>query len=442
MLPFPVPKPTGLPPSASQESLTSTRASPVKPHILPLHARDKPLPLSPTVPSARSKVASSDSGEDTQRGFKGWWKRNRQRSKGSHSPGQAELGVGSASATSPGSQRTRYDVEVLTRQFGAVSFGTRPREWTLEHNQQGTTSPLPVRPVAVQSSPAGNAGTTTPEPSRRPYRPPVYASHVGSEHLQHSVSAPQLEVRLTGGDERSWNSSHGEDPFNSAKTSAEDSIGARVRITTFEPDSRALERLPDRPATYVDVSQRSLTRPLPQTSWTSSPQPSRSYETLQNYHLPLTPSRKLNASSQTPITPTTHTPTGHGKTKRSFIDTPGSQQSVSVRSPTSSSTTTVQCSGFTQKGQRCKKRVRAVAAYYSTRREPLWTDDRLSESPGACVPDDTVDLISGNEEKRFCKVHIGQICTPEGFYFKRNHPSLREKWIHFSGEHAAGDWKK
>lgn len=441
MLPFPVARPTGHPPSASQDPIRSTGSSPVKPPILPLHTNDKPLPPSPQDPSSRRTIASS-SGEDTQRGLKGWWKRNRQRSKGNLSPGQAELGVGSASKASLGSQRTRYDVDVLTKQLGAVNFGNEGRRAASENSQYAYASPV-SRAAAIQSSPATYAAPVIPDSSRRSYRPPVYAPHVGSEHLPHSVSAPQLEAYSIPIDVRPGTASHRPSAHSSTRAPHfPAAIGGRHLMTTFEPDSRALERLPDRPATYMDVSQRFSSRPLPQQSLSSPTPPSRQIAYPQGPLLPLTPSRKPNASFQSPRTPISYTPSGYTKSNRSFIDTPESQQSLSIKSPTSGTpTTTVQCAGFTQKGKRCKKRVRTVAAYYSMGHAPLWDEDVALDSRSS--GDDAlalVDSVVAGEEKRFCNVHIGQISSTGGFYKKRTEldTSEKEKFIQFSGEHAAG----
>lgn len=56
-----------------------------------------------------------------------------------------------------------------------------------------------------------------------------------------------------------------------------------------------------------------------------------------------------------------------------------------------------------------------------------------------------LDMVPGEEEKRFCKVHVGQICSPEGFYLKQSSALVsaveRERWIQFSGENIVGSWK-
>jgi hypothetical protein len=430
MLQFPTARPTGPPPSESQDSACSIRSSPVKPSILPLHAHDKPLPPFPPDQSSRRTVASS-SGEDTQRGLKGWWKRNRQRSKGNLSPGQAELGVGSESKTSPGSRRTRYDVEVLTKQLGAVSFGDEPKRFPPEEKAYVYASPIP-RALPFESSPAVHAPSAIPEPSRRLLRPPVFAPHVVSEHLSHSASAPQLDAYTKPVDVRTEISSQRAHAHNGPWIPGYDNtVGERQRMTTFEPDSRTLERLPERPATYMDVSQRVHSRPLPHQSQSSPPRVPRPF--AQPYSpLPLTPSRKPNASFQTPQTPTPRTASGYGKHSRSFLETPESQRSQSIKSPTSGTpTNTIQCAGFTQKGQRCKKRVKAVAAYYSMGHAQPCEDDALDSGSDAALD---------GGERRFCKLHIGQISNTEGFYRKRTESGVsdREKYIQFSGNCSAG----
>lgn len=420
MLQFPTARPTGHPPSQSQQSLGSSRSSPVRPPILPLHAHDKPLPPFPPDRSSRRTFGSS-SGEDTQRGLKGWWKRNRQRSKGNLSPGQAELGVGSESKTSTASQRTRYDVEVLTKQLGAVSFGDAATCHPPRQNADVYATPTP-RALTVESSAAVPGPSANPERSRRLHRPPVYAPHVASEHLTHSVSAPQL-VANTFAQVAPEDTPSGRAYLHSnSRIPRHDNTA--YRTTTFEPDSRALERLPGRPATYMDVSRRVPSRPLPQPSQSSPSSLPRPF--AQPYSpLPLTPSRKPNASFQTPQTPTSGTTSGYDKQTPSSFDTPESQRRQTTRSPGSSTpTTTTQCAGFTQKGQRCKKRVKAVAAYYSLGHAQPWLED------------DALVGCGSNGERRFCKLHVGQISNTDGFYRKRTESRVsdREKYIQFSGE--------
>ncbi|GHJ84217.1 hypothetical protein NliqN6_0619 [Naganishia liquefaciens] len=405
MLPFPTPKPTGHP---------STQTVPLAQPILPLHATDKPLPPPPAPPSSRTRTTSSESDSGTQRGIRGWWKRNRQRAGGGASPGQAELGV----PTTCANERTGSDVEALTVGLSRVTFGRETarrdpeqnvhthKDWPSSSTRFAVHSLPPMKPRAVVSE------------SQRRLCPPVYAPHVEEERIHHSASAPQLEVpsRLQGQHQEN-------DPFLYYP-----SHNTSHRKTTFEPDSRTLERLPDRPATSISPSKH--------TSALFFSQPTRIIPSLPTTprthpHHPLTPSHKPNSplTVRQPPPLGVRTP-GHSPTvsSRRVITSPSSELAVTpIKSPGGG--TSVQCSGFTQRGQRCKKRVKAVAPYYTTVQR-----NRGSGWDGCA---DGVDVVVVEEdEKRFCKVHVGQICSPEGFYAKQSGgaapPAARERWIQFS----------
>lgn len=409
MLPFPAPRPTGHPPQPVQPS---TRP------ILPLHATDKPLPPHPSSPRART--TSSESESDTQRGIRRWWKRNRQRTGGA-SPGQAELGV-----STQRKEGRRDGVEALMQGLSRVTFGGGgpttdhvPAQDAYSHKDL----PSPSRALAVHSLPSTNSQRSIPD-SQRLLRPPVFAPHVASERVHHSASAPQFEVSSRTHGQHQENDLF---PYDSR-------FSASHRRTTFEPDPRTLERLPDRPATYVTPSKHTAPRSASQPAWiipslTSTPRSHQAH--------PLTPSRKPNSPLATPRTPAVARPSPHVQTPSSrsgIIASPASHFSNTTPPPLKSvpaGGTTVQCSGFTQRGQRCKKRVKAVAPYYAVQRR----DGNGSVlGDGACE----ADVLGGEEEKRFCKVHVGQICSPEGFYAKssagRERSAERERWIQFSGE--------
>jgi hypothetical protein len=413
MLSFPIPTPTGHPPLPNH----ATRP-PNAQQLLPLHTTDKPLPPHPSASSRTN--ASSESGEETQRGIRGWWTRNRQRSKagGNHSPGQAELGVKKAARIeSAGSERRGYDVEVLTQQLANVDFGgsgSQRDPWGQDRYEGSSSS---SRAPAVWSLPSTSTRPSIPD-SRRILRPPVYAPHVESE-MHHSFSAPQLDVSSRIG-------SSSQRPNVSFRFDAR--TGTSNRMTTFNPDSRTLERLPDRPATYTDISKHTAPRSNSQPSLlipVSPAPPQRYHHTSQ----PLTPSRKPNSTAQTPRTPRTPHRIPAARTSEVFAS-PSS--TTGIKSP--GTTTTVQCSGFTQRGQRCKKRVRAVAAYYAIRPHSQAGEENPDILDGFGADDGRVDLVRAEEEKRFCKVHVGQICEPEGFYFRGSGTGGRERWIQFSGK--------
>lgn len=410
MLSFPIPTPTGHPPPPNH----ATRP-PNSQQILPLHTTDKPLPPHPSASSHTN--ASSESGEETQRGIRGWWSRNRQRSKANGSPGQAELGV-KPSRRDAGSERRAYDVEVLTQQLANVDFGGSGSQRSPIGQDRFEASPISRAP-AVWSLPSTSTRPAIPD-SRRILHPPVYAAHVQAETMHHSFSAPQLDSSLRiGPTSQRLNDSH---HFGSP-------AGTSNRMTTFNPDSRALERLPDRPATYMNISKGTAPRSNSQPSLLTpvSPTPAQRYHQSSQ---PLTPSRKPNSTAQTPQTP---------QTPRTPHQTPAGRNSKFTASPSSAgikspgTMTTVQCAGFTQRGQRCKKRVRAVAAYYAIRPYSQAGEENANALGGSGGGDGRVDLIMTEEEKRFCKVHVGQICEPEGFYFRGTGTEERERWIQFSG---------
>ncbi|KAJ9111133.1 hypothetical protein QFC19_001332 [Naganishia cerealis] len=431
---------------------------------------DKPLPSTPT---------SSGIGQ--------WWKRNRHRSKQSSSPGQAELGLGTLPSPS-GSRRTTYDLEALTKQLAAVDFGRVSVESKSSRNASNSVAsegssypplfppPMPSRPVTTLGLPPNGTNSQFSATSPPSKRAPVYALHVTSEDIQHSASAPQLGTYS----QRSMDSSsrpHPDSPYHTYRPGKHligkgDVFGASSSITTFDPDPRSLERLPDRPAPdrsalHGQDLRRSTAQPYqslssfvsPLRSVTSYPEPPQSSRDTHipghqtPHHTSSTAPTAAQSQSKIPITPSRRpalpTPTS----------TPASTTSRSGKSPAASlaSPFAVQCSGYTQKGQRCKKKVKSVAAYYAIRpplnldnstrahtpplfiapgkeNEPLRTSSSLSYGAGSSI---SVGLVSGEEEKRFCNVHTGQISSPEGFYCRNTAVAgeismSRGKWIQFS----------
>lgn len=287
---------------------------------------------------------------------------------------------------------------------------------------------------------------------------------------------------------------------------------------TFEPDSRALERFPDSPTARIEDHRSSrLTRGQEQSYQTlqapSGPRtavqysdrnqqgyPLRNDDTyILNYPQSASSSGAVNDTTQAPYparifrVPTTPTHSRRGLAHRPTAPTsargqwtPGSSTTstpLGAKSPVGSSAGgagagagagTIQCSGYTQKGQRCKKKVKAVAAYYSIRppaataapsnivniysdndtysggsssrnesaRNDLDHGRQLSmfDSFGSQITLSGTEKDEAEEEKRFCNVHVGQICSPEGFYVRHEGVSVgsdvgrRGRWVAFDGE--------
>lgn len=311
---------------------------------------------------------------------------------------------------------------MLTQGLSSVTFGggrstTNHAPARDAYSHKG--SPSSSRTRAVHSLPSTNSRPLIPD-SQRLLRPPVYAPHVELERMHHSASAPQLAVSSRTAGQHQENDLFPCDPGYSVSH----------RLTTFEPDSRTLERLPDRPATYVTPSKHTTPRSASQPTliMPSLPSTPRSHQVH-----PLTLSRKPNSPFASPQTRVAHPrpPQVQTPSCRNGIAFPVSpfSNTTPIKSPAVG--TTVQCSGFTQRGQRCKKRVKAVAPYYAVQ----WRSENGSVwGDGPCG----ADVVGVDEEKRFCKVHVGQICSPEGFYAKPSGglgPSAeRERWIQFPGE--------
>jgi hypothetical protein len=450
MLHFPVPRPTSPPASSWRASPDSAydQASPTR-----SSSSDKNLPALPQQDHGQIlSISQSDipreasSSNGSKGGFKWWWKGGKKEAERRKS-----LGIGSS--------RTAYHVDELSSGLRGVTIGNNgprassARSGNLSNSLQFPDTvggnihtdpsgrkrtppppPIPPRPEIPTSTsiktPVTSSSTSRTSPTKlyRKYDPPpiqvpahlpdlyssptrssrLQESGAPSQHMHHSRSQPILHA--TQAQQRY---SAPQQPYLSHSSTTPDLTSSRPIVGPQPPHSQG----PRTPHEYRSSALSPTHRDnLADSAKNRSPPSSQRYD-------------KLPPRFQPPTTPTSN------RTSTSHLGTPATNSGSPARPGTTG--TSRQCSGFTRQGRRCKRMVKTAAPYAALVDGQLEIINKPIAALGSpsSIRNDGRGLVADagdttiEEEPRYCRDHVKQICEAEGFYWKGQRG---DKWIRFS----------